>query len=165
MEITKIQMLISLLPLAYVVGMAIPVLVIDLRERRVPNKVVMPLLLLTLLCWLTLAVWQGKWAELGLSVLLGMAVLVIGSFANIKLDLIGMGDVKLLVTLTVIVTWFSVLAGLLLLPIVLLISTVAILFMIMLYAIGLIDLGDKGSIPIYPWVMVSFGLVMYYLLK
>ena len=162
MTIPEIQLLISLLPLGYVAGMAIPVLLTDLRERRIPNKIVLPLTALTLLCWLTLAVWQGKWAELGLSVLLGFTMLFIGSFASIKLDLIGMGDVKLIVTLTMIITWFSVFAGLLFLPIIILLSILALGIAFLLYIFGLVEL--NGSMTIYPCIMVSFDGTMIYLL-
>jgi leader peptidase (prepilin peptidase)/N-methyltransferase len=91
-------------------------MVIDIKQHRLPNKVVLPMIAITFLSQLTLAIWTGAWASLGISVGLGFAMLVLGVIANYK-DWIGMGDVKLIVTLTMMLSWFTVLGAVLLAPI------------------------------------------------
>jgi len=164
MSINQIQILISLVPIAYVAGMAIPVLIIDLKEHRVPNKVVMPLLLLTLLCWLTLAVWQGKWAELGLSVLVFLGLMFMGIILN-YFDWLGMGDVKCMATLGLIIAWFSVPASLIFPLIVFGLSLFIVFGALLLDAIGLINLDRTKTVPLYPYIIVAFGIMMSFIIK
>ena len=111
-----IQTIISMLPIAYVAATAIPLMVIDFKQHRLPNKIVLPMIALTLLTQLTLAVWTGAWASLGISLGLGLAVMVLGVVANYY-DWVGMGDVKLMAGLTMMLSWFTVLGAVLLTPI------------------------------------------------
>jgi len=111
-----IQTIISMLPVAYVAATVIPLVAIDIKEHRLPNKIVLPMIALTLLTQLTLAVWTGAWASLGISLGLGLAVMVLGVVANYY-DWVGMGDVKLMAGLTMMLSWFTVLGAVLLTPI------------------------------------------------
>lgn len=146
-----IQTLISLLPLAYVAGAAVPLMVIDLKEHRLPNKIVLPMIGITLLSQLALAILTGAWASLGISLGLGFAVLALGVFLNFK-GWLGMGDVKLLAGLTMIVSWFSVLGGALLMPI-------SILLGLIVAAIGVLTTKAK-QIPLGPTVLATFAATM-----
>ena len=111
-----IQTVISMLPVAYVAATAVPLMVVDIKQHRLPNKIVLPMIAITLLSQLTLAIWTGAWASLGISVGMFFGVLAIGLYLNYK-DWIGMGDVKLLAGLTMMLSWFTVLGGALLMPI------------------------------------------------
>jgi leader peptidase (prepilin peptidase)/N-methyltransferase len=111
-----IQTIISMLPVAYVAATVIPLVAIDIKQHRLPNRIVLPMIALTLLTQLTLAVWTGAWASLGISVGLGLAVMVLGVVANYY-DWVGMGDVKLMAGLTMMLSWFTVLGAVLLTPI------------------------------------------------
>lgn len=146
-----IQTLISLLPLGYVAGATIPLMVTDFKEHRLPNKIVLPMIGITLLSHLTLAILTGAWASLGISIGLGFVVLVLGVCMNYK-EWIGMGDVKLLTALTMIVSWFSVLGAALLLPASLLLGFITVL-------IGMIFTG-KRVIPLGPTVLATFAAIM-----
>jgi len=151
-----IQTLISLLPLGYVAGATIPLLITDFKEHRLPNKIVLPMIGITLLSHLALAILTGAWASLGISVGLGFATLVIGVYLNFK-DLIGMGDVKLMTGLTMIVSWFSVLGAILLLPATLLLGFIAAL-------VGMI-FTRKRVIPLGPTILVTFAAIMVTILN
>ena len=146
-----IQTLISLLPLGYVAGATIPLMVTDFKEHRLPNKIVLPMIGITLLSQLILAIWTGAWASLGISIGLGFVVLALGVYLNYK-DWIGMGDVKLLTALTMIVSWFSVLGAALLLPASLLLGFITVL-------VGIMFTG-KRVIPLGPTVLVTFAITM-----
>jgi leader peptidase (prepilin peptidase)/N-methyltransferase len=152
MTINEIQLLIALLPLAYVGGAVIPIILADVRVRRVPNKIVYPMMLLTLLSWLTLAIWQGEWAKFGISISFFIGVILLGSFLNIKFGVIGMGDVKLLATLSMILGWFSWGVALAFLPILAVLSLVIGFFVVMLSNFKVLSLA--------PITFLTFGFAL-----
>jgi len=152
MTINQIQLLISLIPLTYVGGAMIPIIWADTYRNRVPNKIVVPLMLLTLLCWLTLAIWQGEWIKLGISILFFVGTILLGLLLNIKFDLMGMGDVKLLATLSMILSWFSWGVALVFLPIMAVLSLVIGFFVIML--------SSAKDMRLAPVVFITFGFLV-----
>ena len=146
-----IQTILSLLPVAYVAATAIPLVVIDIKQHRLPNKIVLPMIALTLLTQLTLAVWTGAWASLGISVGLGLAVMILGITANYY-DWLGMGDVKLMAALTMILSWFTVLGGVLLMPI-------SFALGLIVAAIAVLTTRAK-SIPLGPTLLATFAATL-----
>ena len=142
-----IQQLISMLPLAYVALTAVPLMVIDIKQHRLPNKVVLPMIAITFLSQLTLAIWTGAWASLGISVGLGFAMLVLGVIANYK-DWIGMGDVKLVVALTMMLSWFTVLGAVLLAPISMVLG--------ILITLSTLLFTKPNRIPLGPAILTTF---------
>lgn len=92
----------SLLGLGYFAATTIPLIVIDLRERRLPNRITIPGFIVSLAGLMLSMDW------LRLSVSLGMSALIfaIGTLISIK-GLIGMGDVKLMTGLGLLLVWFS----------------------------------------------------------
>jgi len=152
MTILELQLLISLIPLAYVGGAMIPIIWLDTYRRRVPNKIVLPLMLLTLLCWLTLAIWQGEWLKFGISILFFIGTILFGFFINIKYDLLGMGDIKLLAILSMILSWFSWGVALVFLPVTAVLSLVVGFFVVML--------SNAKDMRLSPVVFIAFGFLM-----
>lgn len=146
-----IQQLISTLPLAYVAATAVPLMVIDIKQHRLPNKVVLPMIAITFLSQLTLAIWTGAWASLGISVGLGFAMLVLGVIANYK-DWIGMGDVKLIVALTMMLSWFTVLGAVLLAPISLVLG--------ILVTLSTLLFTRPNRIPLGPTILATFAATL-----
>ena len=147
-----IETVVSMLPLAYVVATAVPLLVVDIKQHRLPNKIVLPMIGITLLTHLILAVWTGAWASLGISVGLGFATLLLGIYLNYK-DHIGMGDVKLITALTMITAWFSPLIGLMFLPMIVLLG--ALLVLVVVYISPVIR-----NVPMGPTVLLAFTILM-----
>jgi len=145
-----IQTIISMLPIAYVAATAIPLVAIDIKQHRLPNKIVLPMIVLTLLTQLTLAIWTGAWASLGISLGLGLAVMVLGIVANYY-DWLGMGDAKLLAGLTMILSWFTVLGGVLLMPI-------SIVLGLIVAAIAVLTTNIK-QVPLGPTLLVTFATI------
>lgn len=146
-----IQQLISMLPVAYLALTAVPLIVIDIKQHRLPNKIVLPMLAITFLSQLTLAIWTGAWASLGISVGLGFAMLVLGVIANYK-GLVGMGDVKLMAGLTMMLSWFTVLGGALLMPI-------SIALGLAVAAITVLTTQLK-QIPLGPTILATFATTL-----
>jgi Flp pilus assembly protein protease CpaA len=152
MTIPELQLLISLIPLAYVGGAMIPIFHSDYTRNKVSNKIVVPLMVLTLLCWLTLAIWQGEWLKFGISILFFIGTILFGFFINIKYDLLGMGDVKLLATLSMILAWFSWGVALVFLPVTAVLSLVIGFFVVML--------STAKDMRLSPVVFITFGFLV-----
>ena len=145
-----IQTIISMLPVAYLAATAIPLVVIDIKQHRLPNKIVLPMIVLTLLSQLTLTVWTGAWASLGISLGLGFAALAVGLYLNYR-DWLGMGDAKLLAGLTMMLSWFTVLGGALLMPISMVLGVVVA-------AVLVLTKGVK-QVPLGPTLLVTFATI------
>lgn len=152
MTIPELQLLISLIPLAYVGGAMIPIIWADTYRHKVPNKIVVPLMVLTLLCWLTLAIWQGEWAKFGISILFFIGTVLFGFLINIKYDLLGMGDIKLLAILSMILAWFSWGVALVFVPVLAVLSLVIGFFVVML--------SNAKDLRLSPVVFITFGFLV-----
>lgn len=92
----------QLLGAAYLAVFTIPLVVIDHRERRLPNKITLPAIAVTLL-GLFLA---GDWSRAGLAMLYAGVLFGFGTFLSIK-GWLGMGDVKLLVPMALTLGWYG----------------------------------------------------------
>jgi leader peptidase (prepilin peptidase)/N-methyltransferase len=147
-----IQTIISILPVAYVALIALPLVLVDMKEHRLPNKIVLPMIPLTLLTQLTLAIWTGAWASLGISVGMFFAVMVLGILANYY-DWIGMGDVKLMAGLTMILSWFTVLGGALLMP-------MSIALGLLITVVTVLTNSKVRQIPLGPAILATFAAIL-----
>ena len=90
----------------YLVAVAWPLSVIDIRERRLPNRLTLPAFPITLLGQ-GIAVLMGEdvWRLL-VSVLAAFIAFAIALLLNVIAGL-GMGDVKLIAGITFALAWFS----------------------------------------------------------
>jgi leader peptidase (prepilin peptidase)/N-methyltransferase len=90
----------------YLVAVAWPLTVIDIRERRLPNRLTLPVFPITILGQL-LAVLFGDdpdrlFTALVISVLAFAVALILNRFAGL-----GMGDVKQIAGITLALVWFN----------------------------------------------------------
>ena len=90
----------------YLVAVAWPLTVIDIRERRLPNRLTLPVFPITLLGQM-LAVLSGDdvgrlFTSLLISALAFTVAVVLNRFAGL-----GMGDVKLIAGITLALAWFN----------------------------------------------------------
>ena len=91
-----------LLGLGYFAATTIPLIVIDLRERRLPNRITIPGFLISL-AGLVLTL---DWLRVLGSLLIAVIVFGVGLLISLK-GWIGMGDVKLMSGLALLLSWFS----------------------------------------------------------
>ena len=140
---------ISALPLVYLAVATIPLVLIDLREHRLPNKIVLPFTALAFITAIVVNVANQTWLNLLLAVGLPFAWLIIGIVLN-YFDVIGMGDVKFLTALLLAVGVYSPLIALLIIPISVLLALIAVVYAIM------VKRADVGtSVPLGPWLLVA----------
>jgi len=99
--------IIVLVPLAYLAVIAIPLVVTDIKEHRLPNKFVLPFILISFLTSFAVAVISADWIRFLITFGVAVAILFIGIYLNGR-DVIGMGDVKLYVAVALALGSFSI---------------------------------------------------------
>ena len=146
--------IISLLPLAYLAVVSVPLILVDMREHRLPNKIVLPFAALSFTTVLVVNIANQDWFNLTLAIGLPLLAFILGIVANYA-DYIGMGDVKLLTALLLAVGVYSPLTALWIIPLAVLISLVVII-----YAVNKKQLHIGASVPLGPWLLLSTWIVV-----
>ncbi len=88
--------------LSYFAAVSVPLIVYDLRERRLPNKLTLPGLTIAIVSLAATMQWSKFLIALGISGLL----FLVGTLLSMR-GWIGMGDVKLFAGLSMLLSWFS----------------------------------------------------------
>jgi leader peptidase (prepilin peptidase)/N-methyltransferase len=91
-----------LIGIGFFAATTIPLMVIDFRERRLPNKITIPGYLLSLLGLVLTFEWNRVLTAVAISALL----FGVGTLISLK-GWIGMGDVKLVSGLSLLLAWFD----------------------------------------------------------
>jgi leader peptidase (prepilin peptidase)/N-methyltransferase len=91
-----------LIGIGYFAVTTIPLVIYDLRERRLPNKITIPGLIVTIISLALTLEWSKFLLALGVAVVLFAA----GLMLSIR-GWIGMGDVKLFASLSLLLAWFD----------------------------------------------------------
>lgn len=91
---------------AYLVAVAVPLARIDLKQHRLPNRLVLPAVPITLLGQGASASITGEWSRLGQALLAMTVAFVIGVLLN-RFASLGMGDVKLIAAASLMLGWFG----------------------------------------------------------
>ena len=148
------ELILQLVPIAYLLAVAIPLITTDISERRLPNKLVLPSIPITLVCWIALAVIYGLWQPLFVALACALLVGVLG-FVAVVVGGIGMGDVKLTFALVLVVSWFSWWLGLLI-PVL----GVGVGLLIASYEVFVRKQLRSSSIPIGPFLIGASALAL-----
>jgi leader peptidase (prepilin peptidase)/N-methyltransferase len=91
-----------LIGVGFFAATTIPLMVIDFRERRLPNRITIPGYLISLLgLMLTL-----EWSRVVTAVAISALLFGVGTLISLK-GWIGMGDVKLVTGLSLLLAWFD----------------------------------------------------------
>ena len=142
--------LIALIPALYLLVVAWPLTVIDLREHRLPNRLVLPAFPVAFLAQLIATIISADWARQLYAVLIALAVGVIGLGAN-YIDALGMGDVKLATVIALTLGYFNPWLPVIAIGIA---FVLAFAVVIVLITLGKVKIGS--SIPLGPYLLVSF---------
>jgi leader peptidase (prepilin peptidase)/N-methyltransferase len=91
---------------AYLLLMTLPLAFIDIRQRRLPNKIVLPGLAITLVGQVLSVLAGAQWQQLAVAWATAVTVFALAAFAN-YFGALGMGDVKLMALMTAALSWFG----------------------------------------------------------
>jgi len=91
-----------LIGITYFAATTIPLMIYDLRERRLPNKITLPGVAVALVSLALTMEWSRFLIALGISALL----FLVGTLISVR-GWIGMGDVKLFTGLSMLLAWFD----------------------------------------------------------
>ncbi|MFZ4064946.1 MAG: prepilin peptidase [Rhodoluna sp.] len=142
--------LIALIPALYLLVVAWPLTVIDLREHRLPNRLVLPAFPVAFLAQLIATIISADWARQLFALLVALAVAAIGLGAN-YIDALGMGDVKLATVIALTLGYFNHWLPVIAIGIA---FVLAFAVVIVLITLGKVKIGS--SIPLGPYLLVSF---------
>jgi len=148
--VPSLSELIALIPALYLLVVAWPLTVIDLREHRLPNRLVLPAFPVAFLAQLIATIISADWARQLSAVLIALAVGVIGLGAN-YIDTLGMGDVKLATVIALTLGYFNPWLPVIAIGIA---FVLAFAVVIVLITLGKVKIGS--SIPLGPYLLVSF---------
>ena len=142
--------LIALVPALYLLVVAWPLTVIDLREHRLPNRLVLPAFPVALLAQLIATIISADWARQLSALLMALLFAAIGLGAN-YIDALGMGDVKLATVIALTLGYFNPWLPVIAIGIA---FVLAFAVVIVLITLGKVKIGS--SIPLGPYLLVSF---------
>lgn len=146
--------LLLLFPLGYLLAISIPLAVIDLREHRLPNKLTISAIAVTLFC-LVASTWLSRdWLALFSALVAAAATFLIGWLLAAR-SLVGMGDIKLLVSLNAFAGYLAQLLPLLSLAVAMILATVV-------SSVSLFRkrLTMQSSIALGPYLLLGFYLAV-----
>lgn len=141
--------IVALLPLAYLAVIAIPLIIVDVREHRLPNKMILPFIALSFITTIVVSLVAGQWISLLITLGTAVAILFLGVYLN-GLEWLGMGDVKLFVGITLALGYFSVLYSLAVIALALVLAY----GLTMATAVRRVRAILSGSIPLGPYTIV-----------
>ncbi len=138
----------------YLIAVAWPLTRIDLRERRLPNRLVVPAFPITLLGQLLASVLGGSWLSLGIAIACGFCSFVVGLLVNHFAHL-GMGDVKLIAAITLALAWFNPLLPFIALLLGFAVATAVVIAMLLRRKIKM-----GSTVALGPYLLVGFALAL-----
>lgn len=142
--------LLPALATGYIAIIALPLTLIDIREHRLPNPMTISAIAIAAVSILVDAIWQQRTSQLILAALIALATWSAG-YLMARFELIGMGDIKLLTAMHLLLGYLS--------PWLILISltagfTLASLVSLVLLAMRRITL--KSSTAMGPFLLIGF---------
>ncbi len=143
------ELLILAIPFGYLVAVAPMLAVIDIRSHRLPNSLTLPGIVISLLSVLGVSILENKWLELVVTIGVSVLILIIG-YPLARAELLGMGDIKLLIAFALPLAFISPLA----LLIGVLIS-LALANLVLLPKMILRRLSTKAAIPMGPYLLLG----------
>jgi leader peptidase (prepilin peptidase)/N-methyltransferase len=134
----------------YLLAVAVPLSIIDVRERRLPNRLTLPGIPIALVSQLAASWMLGKWIPLAIAVIWMLGGFAVGLAFN-RLQALGMGDAKLIAVICLNLGWFGWFWPVAALTMAFGIATAFALFM---HATGRYKI--SSTIPLGPYLLVGF---------
>ena len=143
------ELLILAIPFGYLVAVAPMLAVIDIRSHRLPNSLTLPGIVISLISVLGVSIIENKWLELVVTIGVSVLILIIG-YPLARAELLGMGDIKLLIAFALPLAFIS--------PLALLIGVLVSLALANLFLLPKIirrKLSTQTTIPMGPYLLLG----------
>ncbi len=150
MDFASTSNLVALAGPIYLLAVAIPLSLIDVRQRRLPNRLVLPGLPIALVGQAFGCLLGTNWLALAVAVVWMLAGFAVGLLFN-RMNALGMGDVKLISLICLNLGWFGWQWPLAALTVAFGLATVLVLA---LFAVGRYRL--SSTIPLGPYLLTGF---------
>ena len=137
------------IPIGYLALTAIPLSIYDFREHRLPNLLTYPAIAIAAVALLVVGL-SGEAEKSAVGILAGGMTFSVG-YLLAKRDLVGMGDIKLLVSSNAILAAYSPVLVLVSLAIATSLAAVASLFLI-----GLRKINMRSPVAMGPFLLLGF---------
>lgn len=145
----NLELLILAVPFGYLLAVSPPLAIIDIRSHRLPNALTLPGILISLVSVFSISLLEGKWLELIISIGVSVLILIIG-YPLARAELLGMGDIKLLIAFALPLSFISPVALLIGVLVSLLIANAFLLPKLLLNR-----LSSKTAIPMGPYLLLG----------
>ena len=147
--------MVELIPILVATAFAFYISLVDLREMRVPNRILFPGLLLSILTSLIVAIQLGNLNRFSLSILGGfLSVLIFFLIHLLNPSGLGMGDVKFAGLIGLALAWISFPIGLIGLAIAFIVSGI-----FAIARIAIFGRQPSAMIPFAPFMLVGLFFV------
>lgn len=148
------QAALLLIPFIYLMAISIPLAVTDIREHRLPNRFTISAAVVTLTCLLVATWMSSDWPSLISALAAATITFLVGWILAAK-SAIGMGDIKLLVSLNAFAGYLSPLLPVLSLTIALVSATLVSSIYLLRKRVSL-----QSSIALGPYLLLGFFLAV-----
>lgn len=146
--------LFSALGLGYLLLTAWPLAKTDIRERRLPNRLVLPAFPITLLGQVLAGLVGSNWWPMLWAFGTALITFVLALWVN-QLGMLGMGDVKLMTAMSLALGWYSAILPALALLVAFLIAGAWALGLLMFRKTSL-----SASMPLGPYLIAGFACAL-----
>jgi leader peptidase (prepilin peptidase)/N-methyltransferase len=151
------ELQIAYIPVAYLLLVGIPIVYTDLREKRIPNKLVLPATGALVITTIAIAFITGDWLNALLTFLIAFTLFALLTYLSIR-GWVGMGDVKLLVTMGIALSPFALLNWAWLVLITAGLTLLIIGYKLLANKLFRVPLYNKVALA--PWVYLAYTLVV-----
>ena len=134
----------------YLLAVAGPLSVIDIREHRLPNKFILPAFPIIIFGFVVASSIENSWQQTLFALISSLVAFGIGLLIN-RYGSLGMGDVKLIAAMTLALAWFDLFAPVLALAAGLLLAAAVILILLVTGRTTL-----SQSIALGPYLLLGF---------
>jgi leader peptidase (prepilin peptidase)/N-methyltransferase len=157
----NLELLVLAVPFGYLLAVSPFLAIIDIRTHRLPNVLTLPGIVISLISVGIVSSLEEKWMELIVCIGVALLILIIG-YPLAKAELLGMGDIKLLIAFALPLSFISPLALLIGVLLSLLLAN-AVVLPKMLYR----KLNTQTVIPMGPYLLLGliavFGYELWFL--
>ena len=140
------------LGIIYLLAVAIPLARTDIREFRLPNRLVLPAIPIALFGQLLASALTNQWHRVAWSMAISLAVFVCTVLISLR-GLMGMGDAKLITAIALCLAWFDPT-----LPLLAILTAFVLASGYLLFRLARKKVSRGETLALGPYLLIGFAL-------